>query len=184
MCDPAHTRNSCVNAIVALMQASVEPVTVDRSTLTHDMYALAAYLLRTANVGTFNAIAEMDLSFTQIKALCALEADGEERSVGALATSLGLSVAAMSRAVDGLFERGLVDREEDPDDRRMKRVRLTDAGLAVPRGLSEARLSALSDLMGSLDDEQAGALAHAAALILERREDIAAYRPAQEGSTP
>jgi DNA-binding MarR family transcriptional regulator len=148
------------------------------------MYALAAYLLRTANVGTFNAIAEMDLSFTQIKALCALEADGEERSVGALATSLGLSVAAMSRAVDGLFERGLVDREEDPDDRRMKRVRLTDAGLAVPRGLSEARLSALSDLMGSLDDEQAGALAHAAALILERREDIAAYRPAQEGSTP
>ena len=65
----------------------------------------------------------------------------------------------------------------------MKRVRLTDAGLAVPRGLSEARLSALAELMGSLDDEQAGALAHAAALILERREDIAAYRPAQNAST-
>ncbi len=146
------------------------------------MYALAAYLLRTANVGTFNAIAEMDLSFTQIKALCALEADGEERSVKALAASLGLSVAAISRAVDGLFERGLVEREEDPEDRRMKRVRLTTDGLAVPRGLNEARLSALSDLVGSFDEEQAGALRQALGLILERREDIAAYRPAQPGA--
>ena len=142
------------------------------------MYALAAYLLRTANVGTFNAIAEMDLSFTQIKALCALEADGEERSVKALACSLGLSVAAMSRAVDGLFERGLVDREEDPEDRRVKRVRLTHDGLAVPRGLSEARLSALSELVGSLDAEQSDALQLALGLILELREDIAAFRPA------
>lgn len=163
------------------MQASA--VGTERTELTLDMYALAAYLLRTANVGTFNAIAGMDLSVTQIKALCALECDGEERSVKALAQSLGLSVAAMSRAVDGLFERGLVDREEDPDDRRMKRVRLTPGGRAVPRELNEARLSALSDLTASLDDEQAQALAHAAALILRSRQDIAAYRPVSNGRT-
>ena len=103
------------------------------------MYALASYLMRTANVRTFNAIAELDLSFTQIKALCALETDGEERSVKALAESLGVSLPAMSRAVDGLFERGFVGREEDPGDRRMKRVRLTDAGRTVPRALNEPR---------------------------------------------
>ncbi len=107
------------------------------------MYALAAYLLRDGRTsGTFNAIAELDLSFTQIKALCALELDGEERSVKALAESLGVSLPAMSRAVDGLFERGLVEREEDPADRRMKRVRLTSAGRKVPVALNEARLSA------------------------------------------
>lgn len=160
------------------MQTSA--VGTDRTQLTLDMYALAAYLLRTATIGTFNAIAEMDLSFTQIKALCALEGD-EERSVKALAQSLGLSDAAMSRAIDGLFERGLVEREEDPDDRRMKRVRLTPGGEAVPRGLNEGRLSALSDLVASLDEEQAQALSHAAALILGSREDIAAYRPASAG---
>ena len=49
-------------------------------------------------MGTFNTIAELDLSFTQIKALCALDADGEERSVKALAESLGVSLPAMSRA--------------------------------------------------------------------------------------
>jgi DNA-binding MarR family transcriptional regulator len=145
------------------------------------MYALASYLMRTANVGTFNTIAELDLSFTQLKALLTLEAEGEERSVKALADLLGLSLPAMSRAVDGLFERGLVDRREDPADRRVRQVRLTDAGHEVPRALNEARLSALQELMSSLDDEQAGALQHALQLILSRREEIAAYHPAKKG---
>jgi DNA-binding MarR family transcriptional regulator len=161
------------------MQLAAQPGT--RADVSRDMYALAAYLMRTANVGTFNAIADLDLSFTQIKALCALDADGEDRSVKALAESLGVSLPAMSRAVDGLFERGLVGREEDPSDRRMKRVRLTDSGRAVPRALNEARLSALEGLMGSLDDDEAVALGGALALILERRPEIAAYRPEAKG---
>ena len=144
------------------------------------MYALAAYLMRAANVGTFNAIAELDLSFTQIKALCALEADGEERSLKALAESLGVSLPAISRAVDGLYARGFLDREEDQADRRMKRVRLTEPGRAVPRALNEGRLSALEGLMGSLDDDEVEALGGALALILERRAEIAAYRPVQK----
>jgi DNA-binding MarR family transcriptional regulator len=166
------------------MQASSAPARAKRDALTRDMYALASYLMRTANVGTFNTIAELDLSFTQLKALCALEREGEERSVKALAESLGLSLPAMSRAVDGLFERGFVQRDEDPSDRRMKRVRLTAAGRTVPLALNEARLSALSELMGSLNDDEAAALEHALELILERREDIAAYRPADEGQAP
>jgi DNA-binding MarR family transcriptional regulator len=146
------------------------------------MYALASYLMRSANVGTFEKIGELDLSFTQLKALCVLESDddGQGRSVKALAESLGVSLPAMSRAVDGLFERGFVGREEDSVDRRMKRVRLTDAGRAAPLALNEARLSALHELMDSLDEEQAEALARALELILGRREEIAAYRPTEE----
>jgi DNA-binding MarR family transcriptional regulator len=157
-------------------------VSIDREALSRDMAALAKYLMRAANMGTFNAIGELDLSFTQIKTLCALETDGEERSVKALSESLGVSLATVSRAVDGLFERGLVGREEDPADRRMKRVRLTDAGAAVPRALNEARLSALQELLSSLADEEALALESALALILERHEEIAAYRPTEKGS--
>ena len=159
------------------MQANVLAAPPDREAVSRDMAALANFLMRTANMGTFNAIAELDLSFTQIKALCALEADGEERSVKALAESLGVSLPTMSRAVDGLFERGFVRREEDSADRRMKRVGLTDSGRTVPRALNEARLSALQELMSSLADEEALALEHALGLILERRADIAAYRP-------
>jgi len=165
------------------MQATISQApTASRATLTRDMYALASYLMRTANVGTFNTIAELDLSFTQLKALCALDAEGEERSVKALAESMGVSLPTMSRAVDGLFERGFVLREEDRTDRRMKRVRLTDAGRTVPLALNEARLSALQELIGSLGSEQAGALEHALSLILEQRPEIAAHRPAEPGA--
>ena len=148
-----------------------------RTTLARDMYALLSYLMRAANVGTFNAIAELDLSFTQIKVLCALQMDGQDRSVKALADSMSVSLAAMSRAVDGLFERGFVQREEDPTDRRMKRVRLTDSGRTVPLALNEARMSALHELMGSLDGEEAESMQKALALMLERRPEIATYRP-------
>jgi DNA-binding MarR family transcriptional regulator len=163
------------------MQAIAAEAT-DRRNLTRDMYALASYLMRTANLGTFNAIAELELSFTQIKTLCALEPDAEGTSVKALADSLGLSLPATSRAVDGLYERGLVRREEDAEDRRMKRVRLTDAGRKVPLALNEARLSALAELISSLGDEEAASLAQALELILARRADIAAYRPAKQAA--
>src|SRR5437899_13006374 len=128
--------------MISRMQATEAMRKADRAALTRDMYALASYLMRTANVGTFNAIAELDLSFTQLKALCALEMDGDERSVKALADSLGVSLPAMSRAVDGLFDRGFVDRREDPVDRRVRRLRLPGAGRTVPRRPNEARLSA------------------------------------------
>ena len=59
----------------------------------------------------------------------------------------------------------------------MKRVRLTESGSRVPLALNEARLSALQELIGSLTAQEADALAEALALILERREEIAAYRP-------
>src|SRR5271155_2134149 len=158
LCDASHISNHCVGDMVAVMQSIAGqpgPGSTDRAELSLDLAALARYLMRSANVGTFNAIGELDLSFTQIKALCALETDGEERSVKALAETLGVSLAAMSRAVDGLYERGLVGREEDRSDRRMKRVRLTDAGRAVPQALQYARLSALQEFVGSLEPEQA-----------------------------
>jgi DNA-binding MarR family transcriptional regulator len=143
------------------------------------MFALASYLMRTANLGTFNTIAELDLSVTQLKALCWIDARGEEPSVKALAESMGVSLPTMSRAVDGLFERGFLLRQEDPADRRVKRLRLTADGRRVPLALNEARLSALQGLIGSLGDEQAHALQHALSLILEQREEIAALRPAE-----
>jgi len=143
-------------ASVQSISADPSPVTSeDRKVLTGDMYALAAYLLRTANVGTFQAIAELDLSFTQIKALCALEVDGQDSSVKALADSLGLSLAAMSRAVDGLFERGLVGRCTDPADGRGVRLSLTAAGRAVQHqvGQAHARTVARAMTAGLTHDE-------------------------------
>ena len=159
------------------MQATASEAQLDRAALTRDMYALASYLMRSSNVGAFNTIAELELSFTQIKALCALDLDSECSSVKALAESMRVSLPAMSRAIDGLHERGLVDRREDPQDRRMKRVRLTEGGRAITSSLNESRLVAMQAFLISLSDEEAGALSHALGLILENRGEIADLRP-------
>jgi DNA-binding MarR family transcriptional regulator len=145
--------------------------------LTRDMYALVSHLMRVSNFETFGMIAELDLSFTQIKALCALDRESEERSVKALAKSMGVSLPAMSRAIDGLYERGFVDRQEDPVDRRMKRVLLTQAGRAMTSTLAEGRLVGIQSVLGSLSEEEAAALARALEMILARRPDIAELRP-------
>jgi DNA-binding MarR family transcriptional regulator len=141
------------------------------------MYALVSYLMRVSNLETFDMIAELDLSFTQIKALCALDAPDGEPSVKSLAKSMRISLPAMSRAIDGLYERGFVDRQEDRADRRMKRVRLTPAGLAMTGSLAEGRRAGLERFLTSLDAVQAGALAHALDLILASHAEIAELRP-------
>jgi DNA-binding MarR family transcriptional regulator len=163
------------------MQATIPPALTSpeaQDPLSRDMYALMNHLMRVSNLQTFGMIAELDLSFTQIKALCALDTEREERSVKALAESMGVSLPAMSRAVDGLYERGFVDRQEDRIDRRMKRVRLTPAGEAMTNSLAAGRLSGIREFLDSLSEEQASALARALELILAGREDIAALRPA------
>ena len=160
------------------MQAITDSTGTDRLALTRDMYALVSYLMRVSNFGSFNMIAELELSFTQLKALCAMHVDDEDRSVKALAESMGVSLPAMSRAIDGLYERGFVDRREDPVDRRMKRVRLTGAGHAITSSLNETRLAALQEFLLTLSDSEAKALTRALGLILDAREEIAEFRPA------
>jgi len=162
------------------MQATGTAVKTDHSALTRDMYALASYLMRSSNVGAFNTIAELELSFTQIKALCAMDMESEELSVKALADLMGVSLPAMSRAIDGLYERGFVDRQEDPADRRMKRLRLTESGQEITSSLNETRLASMQEFLVSLSDEEARALTQALSLILGNRRDIAALRPASE----
>lgn len=141
------------------------------------MYALFSYMMRHSNVGAFNAIAELDLSFTQIKALCAMDLDESEPSLKDLAESMGVSLPAMSRAVDGLYVRGFVDRCEDRVDRRIKRIHLTDAGQAVTKTLNGVRMRGMDGFLSSLADDEARALGYALELILNPRAEIADLRP-------
>lgn len=140
------------------------------------MYALASHLLRSSNLGTFNAVAELDLSFTQIKALCAMDLDESEPSVKGLAESMKVSLPTMSRAIDGLYVRGFVDRCEDREDRRMKRIRLTETGRMVTRTLNASRLIGMREFLTSLNEAGAQALQGALALILADHPEIAALR--------
>jgi DNA-binding MarR family transcriptional regulator len=81
--------------------------------------------------------------------------------------------------VDDLVRRGFVERHEDAEDRRMKRVSVTEAGRAVIRRLNAARLTGLQEFTRSLTDPERHDLATALSNLL-RRPEIAACRPEDE----
>ena len=117
--------------------------------------------------------AENDISFTQLKALHALF-NARELSVKELGDRLGLSVAAMSRAVDGLVQRGMVDRTEDAEDRRIKRLQLTNDGDELVRRLREGRMAGFEEFIDSLSPKERAALAKTLELI-SARDDVQAF---------
>ena len=116
---------------------------------------------------------EFELSFSQMKALHHLH-ERDDLSVKALGESLGLSLAAMSRAVDELVQRGLMDRTEDPSDRRMKRLKLTGAGRELVMKMRELRMAGFEQFVATLSPKERAQLAKALEPILAR-DDVVAF---------
>lgn len=111
-------------------------------------------------------IDDLGLSLSQVKTLHLLgEAEGD-RTLKDLGDELGLSLPAMSRAVDGLVKRGLVDRAEDADDRRFKRVCATPAGRRLTDELVGVRLAGLEEFVAGLGERERKALDRALECIV------------------
>jgi DNA-binding MarR family transcriptional regulator len=116
---------------------------------------------------------EFDLSFSQMKALHYVHGE-EDLSVKALGETLGLSLAAMSRAADELVQRGLMDRTEDPADRRIKRLRLTKKGHELVMKMRELRMAGFEQFVATLSSKERAQLVKALEPILAR-DDVVAF---------
>ena len=84
----------------------------------------------------FDRVADHDLSMRQVKALHFV-GDCGELSVGALGERLGIKLPAASIQADHLVQAGLIERTEDPEDRRRVRLRLTRRGEEIMAGRRE-----------------------------------------------
>jgi MarR family transcriptional regulator, transcriptional regulator for hemolysin len=63
---------------------------------------------------------------------------GEAVRCGVLAEQLGVEPSTLVRVTDHLIEVGLVERHDDPHDRRAKTLTLTDEGARRAAGMEEA----------------------------------------------
>ena len=150
--------------------------------LAEDLVALMTYVHRTSGNGFYALVEELDLSFTQVKALHVLDNPDDVVSVKDLADLLGLSFPAASRTVEGLLRRGYLERREDAQDRRVKRVSLTPSGTRLVLKLNRERVAGLQEFATSLSERQRRRLSGALASLLER-EEIAVCR-APRSTTP
>ena len=169
------------------LPASAAPPTIPQAhpssqttDLAADLYAVVVYLHKNCNSDLFEAVDALDLTLTQIKLLHHLEDAEHELTLKEGAELVRVSLPAASRLVDDLVRRGYVVRHEDETDRRMKRVRLTEAGSAVIRKLNAARMRGLRQYIEILTDAEREPLAAALSALLER-DEVAACRPEPEG---
>jgi len=127
---------------------------------------------------------ESGLSLTQVKTLLMLAGpEGEEPYAGRdIAERLQISLASVSRAVDGLVRGRLVKRVEDPDDRRVRRLTITDKGRRLAGEIVAARLADLEAFAGSLTAAQRRKLDAALGAVLDD-EAISAATRELEGMT-
>ena len=143
---------------------------VSAKDLAGELLELWAHLMRGSSQQMFAVLGELELSMTQMKTLSMLDDCRQEVSVKELSDLLGLSLPATSRTVDGLLRRGLLSRHEDAEDRRIKRVRLTDDGRSVVQRIVTARLQGLEAFASTLSDDQRARLMAAMADLPHRKD--------------
>ncbi len=110
---------------------------------------------------TVDRFVDLELSLSQVKALFVLGHADEAMAINALAERIRLSFAAAGRIVDGLVTSGLVERRENPDDRRVKLVTITAAGREVTASEIDAKQAAMRAQIQRLTPDEADRLAEA-----------------------
>src|SRR6476660_7091049 len=80
-----------------------------------------------------------------------------ERTVGDLARELGLSLPAASKLTRDLEDHGLVERREDPDDRRRTVVALSTGAAQPLRAWLDRRSKPLEQALAELDTKERAA---------------------------
>ena len=157
------------------MQATATSPEVSPAQLADELFALIVYLQKSSGQDVFRALADHEISLTQLKMMHVLDGADGELSLKELAGHLSLSEAAGSRAVDALHQRKLVDRREDEEDRRVKRVCLTGKGRDTINRINEARVSAIEQFVSTLSGVERRRLLSAVEPLVAR-EDVAACR--------
>jgi DNA-binding MarR family transcriptional regulator len=109
---------------------------------------------------------EEGLSFSQVNVLMRLLHEGKG-GVSKIGEEMGVTNAAASQAIDRLVQMGLVERNEDPDDRRAKRLTLTPKGHTVIEKGIKARSKWVESLTNILTSDQQETIITALTMLSE-----------------
>lgn len=115
---------------------------------------LEAFLHRVACSRTdsdLRSMVELELSISQFRCLITLRQHEAALPINELADLLDLSLATAGRNVDRLVAHCLVERREDPQDRRVRLVSLSEAGQTIMTAIDDHRRAALLTFARSLD---------------------------------
>ena len=114
---------------------------------------------------------ERGLSMSQLGALFHIHHRGSS-GVSDLGDDLGVTSSAASQMLERLVHQGLILRSEDPSDRRVKHIVLTDKGLQVLHESIRARQSWLADLAETLSGSEKEDIIAALNILIDKAEHL------------
>lgn len=103
-----------------------------------DIWLHAHNLIRSARQIVNEDLRPLNLSSAEGNILLHLLMQGQEMGQEQLVEQLDISKPAVSRALDSLETKSFVTRQQDPDDRRVHRVRLTDQAREIGPAVEQA----------------------------------------------
>jgi DNA-binding MarR family transcriptional regulator len=132
---------------------------LDRDTLIEEFLGLEGRLMQERCAVQPPAMLDIDVTMLQLKTLLILSsaargADPNGLRVSDLARWLTVSAATTSTLIDRLVDRGLVERREDPLDRRQHRCRASTAGQELVHRFYEGTQAQSRELLEVLSDDE------------------------------
>jgi DNA-binding MarR family transcriptional regulator len=115
-------------------------------------------------IGGPHPLLDSGLTMQQLRVLVVLSTDGPVPQ-GDLAQSLGVGLATVTGLVDRLVRRGLVERTEDPNDRRVRRASLSVEGTELMERIATAGEQARVSMLTRIDLDALRGLARGLAAL-------------------
>jgi len=112
------------------------------------------------------------VSLAKTKLLVYIQRNGPSRARD-IADFFGFAPRTVTEGIDGLEREGLIAREPDPEDRRAKRIVLTDAGREAIQRSKGPRDFVIGHVLGALDDEERDRLLLTLAKMEQQLEGLA-----------
>lgn len=114
---------------------------------------------------------ESGLSMHQMSVLFHLR-HGKDCGVSTIGDHLGVTNAAASQMIDRLVQNGFVERKEDPQDRRVKQLSLTQKGMAIVQEGIKRRRHWIDELANELSIDDQNAVTSALNKVLHAANDL------------
>ncbi|WP_432877479.1 MarR family winged helix-turn-helix transcriptional regulator [Kribbella sp. CA-245084] len=129
----------------------------DKAQLIDELVEFQRGFSRFTDSGRTPPVLRLNLTMQQLKILSLLNAQ-DSRSSQELTAALGVSPATTSGIIDRLVAQGMVRRREDPDDRRVRRIELSEQGRKLMDDLVESSSAYFRQLLSGLEVEELRAL--------------------------
>jgi len=99
-----------------------------------------------------------------------------------LSEHLGVSSAAASQMLERLVDEGWIQRAEDPNDRRMKKITLTEKGCTVLSESIDARMGWIEDLAANFTADEEEHIASAMQLLIDKIRQMETIRESKDSA--